>query len=427
MTPIAMASVSERPMTLRILAAAALLAFVGFAQERLTAIRVARAWTVTGKPIDDAVVLIEGGRIVKVGAASETPIPEMADVLEGAGWHLTPGFIHPYASGFGISSGDLGGTTSAADRQVSGDVKPQSWDVIAAAAKAGFTRLNLLPINGGVTGQGVFVAPAAKADRDPRVEDILGAGSTSLAMGFDPKTSTKKFFREILGKAQKYRDDLANPKKPSKSESKPESGDSKSSESKASESKPSEPSKDPKVMPLVDVMEKRLPGFLGIRAPHGLLHFQPIMKEFPAFRPILCLGPECWRSVELVKELGVPVVLTTGSVLKADTDIEIPTPVRFFDAGIPVALIPENPAPGFTGFAFHLSEVVRRGVSRDDVLRSVTMVPAEMLGVQKDIGALGAGMSADLLLWSGDPFVPSSKLLRVMVRGTTVHDATEAP
>ncbi|MEY2742271.1 MAG: hypothetical protein RIS21_639, partial [Planctomycetota bacterium] len=45
----------------------------------------------------------------------------------------------------------------------------------------------------------------------------------------------------------------------------------------------------------------------------------------------------------------------------------------------------------------------------------------------KDIGALGAGMSADLLLWSGDPFVPSSKLLRVMVRGTTVHDATEAP
>ncbi len=427
MTLIAMASGSKVGRLAIVALFVACVAGSVAAQERMLALHVGRAWTVSGKPIDDAVILLENGKITRVGSAAEVEIPETADLLENPTWHVTPGFIHAYAAAFGMPTGDFSGASNSADRQIATDVKPMSWEVITAAAKAGFTRLNVVSMGGGFAGQGAFVHPARKQNRDPRADDILAGSGSCLAMGFDPKTSSKKFFREALGKATKAREDAAKPKKSTKAESKPESSESAPSESKGAESKPSEAAKDPKLSPLVDVLEKRLPGILGIRAPHGLLHMMPILKEFPAFRPILLLGPDCWRSLDLVKELGVPVILPTASVLRADTDIEIPTAVRFFDAGIPVALVPENPAPAFTGFAYHLAEVVRRGVSRDDVLRSVTLTPAEILGIQGEVGSLGAGKSADLLVWSGDPFAPSSRLLRVMVAGTVVHDSEEAP
>src|SRR5687768_799328 len=62
---------------------------------RPLAIKVKRAITVSGPPIDDAIILIEGGRISAIGTSATVDVPEEADVIEAGDLWATPGFIHP--------------------------------------------------------------------------------------------------------------------------------------------------------------------------------------------------------------------------------------------------------------------------------------------------------------------------------------------
>jgi imidazolonepropionase-like amidohydrolase len=63
---------------------------------------------------------------------------------------------------------------------------------------------------------------------------------------------------------------------------------------------------------------------------------------------------------------------------------------------------------------------VRNGLSWDDALRSVTLTPAEVFGVQDRYGSLEAGKVANLVVWSGDPFEFSSAAEHIFIRGRDV-------
>jgi imidazolonepropionase-like amidohydrolase len=63
---------------------------------------------------------------------------------------------------------------------------------------------------------------------------------------------------------------------------------------------------------------------------------------------------------------------------------------------------------------------VRHGLGRDAALRAVTATPAKILGVDARLGRLAKGMDADVVVWSGDPFEPTTRLRRVIVSGEEV-------
>ncbi|MEC7583053.1 MAG: amidohydrolase family protein [Planctomycetota bacterium] len=68
---------------------------------------------------------------------------------------------------------------------------------------------------------------------------------------------------------------------------------------------------------------------------------------------------------------------------------------------------------------------VGQGLSHDTALRAITLTPAEILGIQKDVGSLQEGKMADILV-SDRPLLDSdSKLLRVMSSGKTRFEAEE--
>jgi len=52
----------------------------------------------------------------------------------------------------------------------------------------------------------------------------------------------------------------------------------------------------------------------------------------------------------------------------------------------------------------------------------VTLTPARMMGVEKRVGSIEAGKDADLVLWSGKPFEPSSRVIGVLLEGKLVLD-----
>lgn len=66
---------------------------------------------------------------------------------------------------------------------------------------------------------------------------------------------------------------------------------------------------------------------------------------------------------------------------------------------------------------------VGHGLSRDTALRAITLTPAEILGIQSDVGSLQKGKMADLLVCDRPLLDSDSKLLRVMSSGKTRFQA----
>ena len=63
---------------------------------------------------------------------------------------------------------------------------------------------------------------------------------------------------------------------------------------------------------------------------------------------------------------------------------------------------------------------VAYGMSWDDALRAVTIVPARTLGIGDRYGTLEAGKVANVVVWSGDPFEFSTRAEHVLVRGREI-------
>ena len=61
------------------------------------------------------------------------------------------------------------------------------------------------------------------------------------------------------------------------------------------------------------------------------------------------------------------------------------------------------------------------------MIRWITSNPAQALGLEQHIGRLAAGLDADLVVWSGDPFSVYSHVEKVYLDGAPVFDAAAAP
>ena len=62
------------------------------------------------------------------------------------------------------------------------------------------------------------------------------------------------------------------------------------------------------------------------------------------------------------------------------------------------------------------------GMSEEDALKMVTLNPARMLHLEKDMGSLKAGKSADVVLWSGNPLSVYAKAEKTIIDGKVYFD-----
>jgi imidazolonepropionase-like amidohydrolase len=88
-------------------------------------------------------------------------------------------------------------------------------------------------------------------------------------------------------------------------------------------------------------------------------------------------------------------------------------------AGIPVSI-----ESGFEGYVpktriilYEAAVALRNGLSYIDALRSLTIIPAKLLGIDSKVGSIEKGKDADLVLFNGDPFEYTTKACIVIVDG----------
>lgn len=155
-------------------------------------------------------------------------------------------------------------------------------------------------------------------------------------------------------------------------------------------------------------------------------------EGFGDMRLILDAAAEAWKEPALLVRSSAGVVLPPfpasgrggeGSMMAWNVAKLLQ------DQGVPLALS----AHGSTSLGRTLDSqagyAMRGGLSFDEALAAVTTTPARMLGLDGRVGTVEAGKDADLVLWSGQPFQPSSRVTGVLVSGNLVKDPrpAEAP
>jgi imidazolonepropionase-like amidohydrolase len=93
-------------------------------------------------------------------------------------------------------------------------------------------------------------------------------------------------------------------------------------------------------------------------------------------------------------------------------------------AGLPVSIESgfEAYVPKTRVLLFEAGQAMVHGLSFDDALKTITLNPAKLLGVEKRVGSIQKGKDADLVLFNGDPFEYLTKVCGVFIEGVAVKE-----
>lgn len=424
--------------------------------------------------IENGTIVVVDGRIESVGA--DVDVPPGARVIDAAGGTVMPGFVHAWsraglederAQGPRTRSRGRGrprsrGGSSGANAVVQAATKVADelyarQDVYGELLREGVTTLVVRPEATGFPGLSARLAPDAATAEEMTLSDAV-----YLVADAAPSPKAGKTMKEALDKAKKALEERKKPKaeekkpdapKPEKdAEAKPAGGEEKKEgetppkkegetppkdgekegaeaekpPEKKPEAKQPERKKDPNLEILADLLDGKRTAFLRLSSAMEIQHWRGAIgdHEFPT---VVVADRPNERQGFLTSELewlkkATKIVLTTPRLQELpNTRTLVNTPAALHAAGISVGFVLPDDARGLHDLRFQLMEVVRCGLPADAALRAVTAVPAEALGLKDEVGSLAKGRRADLLVFTGDPLDPTSRLRAVILEGREVE------
>ncbi len=403
--------------TLRI-AALLLVTATAAAQEGVLALRGARILPVAGQPIENGVVLLGGGRIQAIGGA-DLPIPDGARLVDVQGRTITPGLIDAGAQ-VGVTARDQNEQSDEITPQmrILDAVDPQDKRFVRIRSR-GVTAVHLTPGNRNVIGGLGAVVKTAGDDLD----EILVRDETAVrfTLGSEPGrgnrairggTPTGLYYRrpttrmgviwslrKALFDAQEYKQRTLGAD--------------------------GMPPPDAAMEVLVRVLDRKLVVHTTARAEQDLRTALRLAEEF-GYDTVLDECTELYRVIELVKASGAKVLLSapstdhvSGSGAGDQARPRWDTVTLLAENGIPFAIQTGTDA-GALDLIDEATFAVRNGLAPAVALEAITLTPARILGVADRLGSLEPGKDADLVIWSGDPFDPSTVAEAVYVQGRPV-------
>ena len=370
---------------------------------------------VASSRIKNGSILVEGGRIVSVGAAEE--VPEGVEVIDASGFEVYPGFIDPHTH-LGVSGQGEGWESRDANEVVS-PVAPHmraldgfnpADKAIRIAAENGITTARVTPGSSNVVGGEAFVVKTAPARtvEEAAISDCCGI---KMAFGENPKRNYRS--RNMspytrMGAAAVLREafcDALNFRAKQKTDDAPQLRDLKAEN-------------------LLRLLDREIPARIHAHRADDILTALRIKREF-GFDMVLEHGSEGHLVAREIKESGVSVAAgpLLGPRMKRETSTRDFDTVRVLDEfGVTVALTTDHPASMIQLLPVAAGFCLRAGVPRDRVLRMLTVNAAEICGVAARVGSLEPGKDADIVIYDGDPFEISTRVMMVFIDGSQVFD-----
>lgn len=129
---------------------------------------------------------------------------------------------------------------------------------------------------------------------------------------------------------------------------------------------------------------------------------------------------EGWRVAEEIAKAGIPVITGPVQELPARESDRYDTPYanagKMVKAGVKVA-IRTNGQENVRNLPFHAAFAAAYGLGKEEAWKAVTIIPAEIFGVEDQYGSIEAGKKANLIVATGDPFETRSQIMHVFIDG----------
>jgi imidazolonepropionase-like amidohydrolase len=389
------------------------------------AITHAKVFTLAGPPIEDGTVLVHDGKISAVG--STINIPAGAQLIDAKGLQVYPGLFDPVTQ-MGLS--EISAVRSTVDTTETGSFNP---DLVAATAilpssahipvtrAAGITEVVAAPASGGFDsgGESNLVGGQASAIHLAgwSIEDMAINKRAAMVIGW-PAIETRSFdfttfsikekpFADVKKEYDKQVNQLADYLEQARHYA------------QATQSSNNGFQRDTKLEALAPVVRGEMPVLVFAddqRQIRDAVDFCDKQK----LKMILAGASQAWKVKDLLRSKSVPVIL--GPTLAAPSEEDNPydrlltQPEELRAAGIKFAFGSFD-----NSFARRLGQqaanAVAHGLPYEEGLKAVTLYPAQIFGLDKELGTLEAGKIANFIVTNGDPLDVTTEVRYLFIKG----------
>ncbi len=383
------------------------------------AITNARIVTVSGAVIENGTVLIQNGRIAAVGA--NVSVPGNAERIDGKGLSVYPGMIDA-GTNMGLAEISLGANATM-DLVESGDmnanakaitgINPHSSHINVTRVN-GITTVLSYPAGGVISGQAAVINLWGATQNDMAVVPAFG-----LVINF-PRIATfggfgqpQLEFSEAVKRRDQRLEDLKKIFKDAESYGRV-------SDAYAKDKTLPAPKTDLKLEAMVPYVRGEKPVIFTVereRDIRGVIKF----VEDTKVKGIIVGGQEAWKAADGLKRNNIAVIYTNIYNLPVRDDDAydylFEAPSKLQQAGVKFAIATGDGGGEVRDLPYHAGLAGAYGLSKDDALKSVTLYPAQILGIDDRYGSIEQGKVANIVVTDGDLLEPRTNVKYLFING----------
>lgn len=367
--------------------------------------------TVTKGTIQNGTVLIVDGKITAVG--SNVSIPTGTDVIDCKGQFIYPGMID---AGTNLGLSEISSVARTTDFNEIGEVIPQMKALTAVNPNASaipVTRVSGVTTALSIPTGGMLSGTAALINLHGYTPDQMFAGFEGIVLNF-PNTGRRGFFDRRTDEEIKKASDKALA-------SLNDVWEKATQYQKLDSATKGKAGYYPELQALIPVMRGEQTLLVEVNASKDIQAALKWLKEKKVKKSILTGVAEGWRVADEIAKSGIPVI--TGGVLELPTrdydryDKAYANPGLLKKAGVKVAIKSESNNNNYRNLPYHAGFAVAYGMNKEDALKAITIIPAELFGVANKLGSIEVGKSATLFICNGDPFETKTQVSYVFIEG----------
>ena len=383
--------------------------------------------TITHETIDNGVLIIEDGKIAAVGAANSVKVPANAQVIDANGMTVYPGLID--------SETHLGLTEIEADRMTN-DLVETSDEIMPHmhVSDAFHAETVLIPVTryNGITN--AIVAPESR-DTLPGQDSFIQLAGTDatqmllirdLAMPLNFTGSQRRnesfanaqYPQTRMGMAAQMRQAFTDAQSYA---AKWDEYNKKKASTKAGETPPSPPARDLKLEALLPYLEGKKPVVVKAETPNDVETAYALAQEFK-LRVILNGLTQAQSIYDKIAQWKVPVIL--GSIYEAPKEWErydavYKMPGELSKRGVKIAFASFD-AHQVRNLPYAAGFGVAFGLPYDEAMKALTLYPAQIWGVDDQLGSLDVGKTANVVIANGDPLDVKTDVKYLFIQGKSI-------
>lgn len=387
----------------------------------------ARIVTVSGAAIENGTVVIQNGKITAVGA--NAAVPSGAERIDGRGMSVFPGMIDA-GTNLGLAEIPQGvngsvdisevGLLNANAKAIKG-IHPHSSHVNVTRVN-GITTVMSAPTGGSIPGQAAVInLNGATTDEMAVVKEfglvinfprVVAGGFGGGGGGGGQQTD----FNELIRRRDTAIDELKKLFRNADSYLRARDAYARD--------------KNLAYVPVDQRYDSMAPYIRGERPVIFTVERERDIKAVAKFvadmklKGIIVGGQEAWKAADDLKRNNIAVVFTHiyGLPTRDDDpyDYFFEAPSKMQAAGIKYCISTGDGGAEVRDLPYHAGLAGGFGLSREDALKSVTLYPAEILGIADRMGSIEVGKMANLVIADGDILDPRTNVKHVFIAGRMI-------